>query len=51
MPDFTMCSGDGCPLKDDCKRFLASPSDYQSFFVNPPVVNGKCDSFWKGYKK
>jgi hypothetical protein len=32
-----MCTGDGCPLKDTCYRFKATPSEYmQAFFTKPP---------------
>ena len=44
MPDITMCKGDGCPLKLDCYRFRATPSQYrQSYFVTPPIKeDGTC---------
>jgi hypothetical protein len=51
MPDITMCSGDGCPLKDECFRYTATPSPRQSYFVKAPFKkeNGKvmCDHFWE----
>jgi hypothetical protein len=46
MPDITMCKGTGCPVKDECYRFTASPSDYQSYFVDPPIKDGKCEMYW-----
>ena len=46
MPDITMCEGTGCPVKDECYRFTASPSDYQSYFVDPPIKDGKCEMYW-----
>ena len=47
MPDITMCFGDDCPVKYNCHRFTAKPSEYrQSYFVNPPHENGKCIHFW-----
>jgi hypothetical protein len=46
MPDITMCEGTGCPVKDECYRFTANPSDYQSYFVDPPIKDGKCEMYW-----
>jgi len=46
MPDITMCSGDGCPKKQSCYRYTAKASDYQSFFMNPPIKDGECDHYW-----
>jgi hypothetical protein len=52
MPDISMCSGRDCPMKQNCYRFTAKASDYQSFFMNPPIKeDGTCDYFWnnEGY--
>jgi hypothetical protein len=47
MPDIAMCKGTDCPLKNECYRFLATPSEYrQSYFVTPPIEDGKCIEFW-----
>lgn len=47
MPDITMCEGTGCPRKESCHRFAAKPSEYQSYFVTPPVKeDGKCEMYW-----
>jgi len=46
MPDITMCSGIDCPYKDNCYRFTAKPSEYQSYFANPPIKVDKCDHYW-----
>ena len=46
MPDITKCKGDGCHAKESCYRFTAKPSDYQSYFVTPPIKDGKCDHYW-----
>lgn len=46
MPDIAMCSGDGCPLKEKCYRFTAKPSDYQSYFLDPPIKDDKCNHYW-----
>ena len=54
MPDITMCSGDRCPLKYTCYRFLAEPNQYrQSFFYSPPFeatsdnTEFTCKYYWK----
>lgn len=51
MSDITMCSGDNCPLKETCYRYLAPKSEYQSYFIDAPVTkNGKCLYYWE-YEK
>lgn len=47
MPDISMCEGGACPLKEKCYRFTAKPFGLcQSYFMNPPYKDGKCDYFW-----
>lgn len=46
MADITMCSGEGCDLKLQCHRYTAKRSEYQSFFAEPPLKDGKCEMFW-----
>lgn len=46
MPDITMCTGKGCPMKNKCYRFTAKPGEYQSFFTSPPIEKSECDYFW-----
>ena len=47
MPDITMCPGTNCPQKEKCYRFTAKPDEYwQSYFIDPPIKNGKCDLYW-----
>jgi hypothetical protein len=47
MPDITLCTGEGCPMRAKCYRHTAQSSKYaQSYFVTPPMKDGKCDSFW-----
>lgn len=42
-----MCSGAGCPAKEKCYRAMATPDDlWQSYFVNPPIKDGKCEHYW-----
>ena len=45
-PDITMCPGTNCPHKEKCYRFTAKPGDYQSYFMESPIKEGKCDYFW-----
>lgn len=52
MPDISMCKGTGCPVKKECYRFTAKPSDYQSYFVTPPLEeDGTCKRFMEIWKK
>ena len=46
MPDICMCKGTGCPHKEKCYRFTAEPCIYQSYFLDPPIKDGKCDHYW-----
>ena len=45
-PDITMCPGTNCPQKEKCYRFTAKPSDYQSYFIEPPIKFGICYAYW-----
>lgn len=45
-PDITMCVGTDCPQKETCYRYTVKPSDYQSYFINPPIKHGKCEMYW-----
>lgn len=47
MPDITKCEGTDCPHKENCYRYTAESSKFmQSYFVTPPVKDGKCDHYW-----
>jgi len=48
-PDITMCSGQECPKKDTCFRYLAKPSEYrQSYFFDTPIKeDGTCEHYWE----
>tara|TARA_R110002072_G_scaffold3093_1_gene23171 strand:- start:1443 stop:1628 length:186 start_codon:yes stop_codon:yes gene_type:complete len=52
MPDISMCTGDGCTLKENCYRFKAKASHYQSYILEPPHKgvdedgNSKCEYYW-----
>ena len=51
MTDITKCWGHGCALKETCYRFTASEGMYQSYFMNSPIKNGKCEYYWNTNKK
>jgi hypothetical protein len=51
MADITKCSGIDCPLKEECFRFKAPESYFQSYFGDVPIVNGVCEYFMKIFKK
>ena len=53
MTDISKCEGTKCPLKETCYRFTAKSSDYQSYFAEPPIKDGKCEYYWdiKPHKK
>lgn len=48
--DYTACSGEGCPIKDSCKRFTGAKSNHQSYFMEVPMTITDdwfyCDEFW-----
>jgi len=48
MADITMCSGKNCPLKRNCKRFTATPSEHQYYSSEPPYDWERkiCKMFW-----
>lgn len=46
MADITKCSGLGCPHKETCYRYTATADTNQSYFVNPPIKDNKCDLYW-----
>lgn len=55
MPDITMCMNIECPFREQCYRYRAIPSDFQSYADFQPKMEHKtfdCDNFWdiKGRK-
>jgi hypothetical protein len=46
MTDITKCTGANCDLKLTCYRYTSPASDYQSTFLQPPIVDGKCEMYW-----
>lgn len=47
MPDITMCKNETCKKKEDCYRFTATPSRFQSYSNFQYGKDGECDDFWK----
>ena len=47
MPDITMCLNSECDKRDSCYRFVAIPSDYQSYGSFRPEPDGECLHFWE----
>lgn len=45
MPDITMCKGEDCEARVTCYRFTATPSKYQSYFMENPGENGGCEYY------
>ena len=48
MADITKCKGIGCPLKEECYRFIATPNDFrQSYFDFIPYHHkrNECDFY------
>lgn len=33
-------------MKDTCHRFTDPASEYQSYFTESPIKDGKCDMYW-----
>ena len=46
MADICMCKGTNCPVKEDCYRYTAKADEYQSYFVDAPIKDGKCEYYW-----
>lgn len=50
MIDICLCTGDSCPLKQDCRRWdVNTPCTPdcigQSYFIKPPFVGGSCEHY------
>ncbi len=48
MADISKCMGKNCEIKENCYRFTAIDSYWQSYFMQTPEKdkNGKCLEFW-----
>jgi len=48
--DICKCKGQigevNCPYKENCYRFTAKADAYQSYFIELPLKNNKCDHYW-----
>lgn len=48
MKDISLCSGVGCKIKHQCKRYiLGLQVEGISWWVEPAYKNGKCDNLIK----
>lgn len=41
-----MCKGTECPVKHQCHRYTAKPTDRQSYFLKVPFREGQCLHYW-----
>ena len=46
MSDITLCKGNNCPMKEQCKRYTSPNSTKQWYYTESPIKDGKCDMFW-----
>lgn len=55
MSDIAKCENESCPLKENCYRYTATPSEYRQSYANFQIddESGECSGFWDnfGYKK
>lgn len=50
MGDFSMCSNQQCPSKEQCYRFMAIPSRFQSYAnFTPKEGEDKCEYFEEAF--
>jgi len=53
MPDITMCTGEQCPMRESCYRYLAeSDGESQTFFSHAPFKlsdeeEASCSFYWE----
>lgn len=46
MSDICMCQYENCPKSQECYRFKAKPSDYQSYALFQNICNEDNDYEW-----
>ena len=46
MSDIAMCQGGECPVRENCWRYIAPASRWQSYIETPPFTEEGCDYFW-----
>jgi hypothetical protein len=48
MSKYTLCSGEGCPIKEDCGRYLPGLDKTKVNHFSPvPYKDGKCSFYVK----
>ena len=45
MTDASLCFGVGCPQREQCWRFMASPDPRGQSWFEPPNVGNRCEYF------
>lgn len=51
MPDISMCRHPGCPVKEKCYRYTATPNPFwQAYTSINDVREDGCDLFWDNSK-
>ena len=45
MADMTLCSGEACDLRHNCRRYLTTPAPLQSWLSEVPMVDGRCELY------
>ena len=46
MIDIAKCEGKDCPFKENCYRYTSKGAEYQSYLMEIPYKDGKCDMYW-----
>lgn len=50
MVDICKCKGQVddtiCPYKEKCYRYTSKPDEYQTYFLNLPLKDDKCNFYW-----
>ena len=36
-------------MKESCYRFTAEADTMQSYFIEPPIKDGKCEYYWERF--
>lgn len=47
MSDIAMCLWTDCLMKNKCWRYSAPRDKYQTYFIEPPIEDWKCEYFWE----
>lgn len=50
MSDITMCLGEGCAMRDECRRYTSKPDPLHQSYMRAPVIRFnsglvQCDYF------